>query len=112
MLSRRQLGSGDTSSWLFHGLLKKSADDCASLHYSPLQPLFHLNKELIARETFAGLPVTDFILLSGDIKRVYRILLLVWLSYMQFLKQNYPSLFSLVMRRNAFDQNASVVILC
>jgi voltage-gated potassium channel len=75
-----------------------------------LQALFHLTEELMSREKLKGLPKTDFAHLSGDINRVYRLLLLEWLTYMQYLKQNYPYLFSLAMRQNPFDTNASVIV--
>jgi hypothetical protein len=75
-----------------------------------LQALFHLTEELVARESFTGLPATDYAHLSGDMNRVYRLLLLEWLTYMQYLRQNYPYLFSLAMRQNPFDKNASVIV--
>jgi len=75
-----------------------------------LQALFHLTEELMARETLTGLPRADYAHLSGDTTRVYRLLVLEWLTYMQYLKQNYPYLFSLAMRRNPFDRNASVIV--
>jgi voltage-gated potassium channel len=75
-----------------------------------LQALFHLTEELVARERFTGLPATDYAHLSGDMNRVYRLLLLEWLTYMQYLRQNYPYLFSLAMRQNPFDKNASVIV--
>ncbi|HSQ93082.1 MAG TPA: potassium channel family protein [Methanoregula sp.] len=75
-----------------------------------LQALFHLTEELMAREKLTGLPKTDYAHLSGDINRVYRLLLMEWLTYMQYLKQNYPYLFSLAMRQNPFDASASVVV--
>jgi voltage-gated potassium channel len=75
-----------------------------------LQALFHLTEELMAREKFTGLPETDYAHLSGDINRVYRLLVTEWLTYMQYLRQNYPYLFSLAMRQNPFDKNASVIV--
>lgn len=75
-----------------------------------VQALFHLTEELIAREKLTGLPETDYAHLSGDINRVYQLLLLEWLTYMQYLKHNYPYLFSLAMRQNPFDKNASVIV--
>jgi len=33
-----------------------------------------------------------------------------WVDYMRHLKNNYPFLFSLAMRTNPFDQDASVII--
>jgi voltage-gated potassium channel len=75
-----------------------------------LQALFHLTEELRARVKLTGLPITDYAHLSGDINRVYRLLILEWLTYMQYLKQNYPYIFSLAMRQNPFDKNASVIV--
>jgi voltage-gated potassium channel len=75
-----------------------------------LQALFHLTEELMAREKLSGLPKTDYAHLSGDINRVYRLLVLEWLTYMQHLKQFYPYLFSLALRQNPFDTNASVIV--
>jgi voltage-gated potassium channel len=75
-----------------------------------LQALFHLTEELMARETLTGLPPADYAHLSGDINRVYRLLMIEWLTYMKYLKQNYPYLFSLAMRQNPFDTNASVIV--
>lgn len=75
-----------------------------------LQALFHLTEELMARERLTGLPPADYAHLSGDINRVYRLLILAWLAYMQYLAPNYPYLFSLAMRKNPFDENAGVIV--
>jgi len=75
-----------------------------------LQALYHLTEEMMARDTFTGLPKTDCAHLSGDLNRVYRLLLTEWLNYMQYLKRTYPYLFSLAMRKNPFDRDASVVV--
>jgi len=75
-----------------------------------LQALFHLAEELMSRETFSDLPGNDLAHLSNDINRVYHLLMIEWITYMQYLRQNYPYLFSLAMRRNPFDSNASVVV--
>lgn len=75
-----------------------------------LQALFHLTEELTVRDHLSDLPQTDYTHLSGDINRVYRLILIEWLTYMQFLKKNYPYLFSLAMRQNPFDQHASVIV--
>jgi hypothetical protein len=53
-----------------------------------LRAVFHLTKELEYRE---------------DITKL-------WLFYMRHLKDNYPYLFSLAMRVNPFDKNASPII--
>jgi voltage-gated potassium channel len=75
-----------------------------------LQALFHLTEELMARDSLTGLPATDYAHLSGDINRIYRLMMIEWLTYMQYLKQYYPYLFSLAMRKNPFDKNASVIV--
>lgn len=80
---------------------------------SLLQALFHLLEELDQRMKNAGfssLPESDRDHLSGDINRVYRLLVLEWLLYMHHLKKVYPYLFSLSVRTNPFDENASVIV--
>jgi hypothetical protein len=75
-----------------------------------LQALYHLTEELIARESLTDLPQTDYAHLSVDINRVYSLLMTEWLTYMMYLKHHYPYLFSLAMRRNPFDDKASVIV--
>ena len=75
-----------------------------------LRAVFHLTEELVARNDFGKLPVSDFDHLAGDIKRAYILLVHEWLDYMKYLKNNYPYLFSLAMRTNPFDQKASLVV--
>ena len=70
----------------------------------------HLSDELEHRPTLDNLPVADYGHLSMDIKRAYRHLLAEWLRNMNHLKRDYPYLFSLAMRTNPFDPEASVVI--
>jgi len=75
-----------------------------------LMAVFHLTEELTHRKDMRQLPNSDREHLSGDIKRVYVSLVHQWLDYMKYLKYNYPYLFSLAMRTNPFDQNASPVV--
>ncbi len=75
-----------------------------------LQAIFHLTEELARREDFKQLPDTDLQHLAGDIKRAYNLLTSEWLDYMKYLKTNYPYLFSLAIRTNPFDQNASPIV--
>ena len=75
-----------------------------------LWAVFHLAEELNSRENLMSLPDTDIEHLSGDIKRVYGLLVREWLGYMKHLKEKYPYLFSLAMRTNPFDQEASVIV--
>lgn len=79
--------------------------------FTPLiQALYHLTDEMTAREKLTGLPPSDCAHLSGDLNRVYRLLVIEWIGYMQYLKRDYPFLFSLAMRQNPFDKTASVIV--
>ena len=75
-----------------------------------LWAVFHLTEELSLRKSLNGLPETDCQHLAGDMKRAYHLLILEWLDYMKHLKTNYPYLFSLAVRTNPFDTNASVEV--
>ena len=75
-----------------------------------LRAVFHLHEELQARETLTSLTAEDSGHIRGDIKRGYRQLVLQWLDYMKYLQTAYPFLFSLALRMNPFDQNASPVV--
>ena len=75
-----------------------------------MQALFHVTEELRVRDRLVDLPATDYAHLSGDINRVYGLLIREWLVYMQHLKANYPFLFSLAMRTNPFDAHASPIV--
>jgi hypothetical protein len=75
-----------------------------------LRTVFHLTEELSNREDLTQLPDTDSQHLSGDIKRAYVLLVHQWFDYMKHLKDNYPYLFSLAMRLNPFDQDASPIV--
>jgi hypothetical protein len=72
-----------------------------------LWAVFHLAEELVQRKNFKGLPNTDYQHLAGDMKRVYGLLISEWLAYMEHLKSKYPYLFSLAIRMNPFDPDAS-----
>ena len=75
-----------------------------------LWAVFHLTDELSRRKDTTKLPDSDYQHLSGDIKRAYRHLILQWLDYMKHLKRDYPYLFSLAMRTNPFNGDASVEV--
>jgi len=75
-----------------------------------LWAVFHLTDELTHRRSLNGLPETDYQHLAEDIKRAYHLLIIEWLYYMKHLKANYPYLFSLAVRTNPFDANASVEV--
>jgi hypothetical protein len=75
-----------------------------------LWAVFHLTEELCARPDFKTLPEADYEHLVGDIKRAYSLLIVEWIIYMRHLHNSYPYLFSLAMRTNPFDINASVIM--
>ncbi len=75
-----------------------------------LRAVFHLSEELESRDDITSLPETDRAHLAVDIRRVYDMLTPEWVEYMRYLKLHYPYLFSLAMRKNPFDENASPVI--
>jgi hypothetical protein len=75
-----------------------------------LWAVFHLAEELSHRATVDGLPESDYNHLSGDIRRAHQLLVREWLSHMEHLKSDYPYLFSLAVRMNPFDPDASVQV--
>ncbi|MGA1868382.1 MAG: hypothetical protein ACMUJM_07525 [bacterium] len=75
-----------------------------------LRAVFHLTEELLARNELTRLPPADTQHLAGDIHRAYNLLVHQWLKYAEYLKNNYPYLFSLIMRTNPFDEHSSPVV--
>lgn len=75
-----------------------------------LRALFHLTEELAYRSSLDDMPKPDANHLAGDIKRVYHLMVAEWITYMKYLKNNYPFLFSLAVRTNPFNKEASVII--
>jgi hypothetical protein len=76
-----------------------------------LWAVFHLTEELDSRDSLEGLPGIDMEHLAGDAARAYERLTGQWLSYMEHLKKAYPYLFSLALRLNPFDPEASVFVI-
>lgn len=72
-----------------------------------LWAVFHFAEELTHRKKLKGLSEKDYHHLSGDMIRVYRLLIVQWLQYIGHLKESYPYLFSLALRTNPFDEEAS-----
>ncbi len=75
-----------------------------------MRAVFHLTEELASRRDMSGLPLTDVEHLVNDAKRAYSLLVYEWIAYMRYLKDNYQYLFSLAVRTNPFDQNASSIV--
>jgi hypothetical protein len=75
-----------------------------------LWAVFHLTEELEGRSDLKNLSLLDYEHLAGDLKRAYRQLISQWLLYMKHLKADYPYLFSLAMRTNPFDRQATIQV--
>ncbi len=75
-----------------------------------LRAVFHLSEELTARKTLENLPESDLNHLIGDVRRIYTLLAKQWVEYMLYLNNFYPYLFSLAMRTNPFDEDASPIV--
>jgi hypothetical protein len=75
-----------------------------------LWAVFHLTEELVHRKNLKILPKTDYQHLAKDIQRAYHLLIIEWLYYAKHLKTNYPYLFSLAIRTNPLDSNASIEV--
>lgn len=75
-----------------------------------LWAVFHLLEELGSRVDLKNLESSDFDHFANDIKRPYTLLVIEWLDYMEHLKDSYPYLFSLAMRTNPFDEEASPIV--
>lgn len=67
-----------------------------------LWAVFHLTEELVNRKDIESLTEDDIKHITNDILRVYKTLILEWVSYIEHLKNEYPYLFSLAIRTNPF----------
>ena len=72
-----------------------------------LWAVLHLAEELTCRKSLQNLPRADYAHLGGDMGRAYKSLISQWLTYMIHLKTHYPYLFSLAIRLNPFDPQAT-----
>lgn len=75
-----------------------------------LLAVFHLLDELSSRDKLNLLPDSDIQHLNCDINRVYKKLVEQWLCYLIHLKEQYPYLFSLAIRKNPFDSKATPIV--
>lgn len=69
---------------------------------------FHVADELAHRQSTRNLSDADYKHLSGDIQRMYQLILACWIDYLKHLSRDYPYLHSLALRTNPFDAQASV----
>jgi len=75
-----------------------------------LLAVFHLADELDSREGLEDLPRSDINHLVGDMNRVYGLLVGQWFMYLRHVKIQYPYLYSLAVRKNPFDEDATPVV--
>ncbi|MGB2982235.1 MAG: hypothetical protein WBC63_00030, partial [Candidatus Bipolaricaulia bacterium] len=75
-----------------------------------LRAVLHVAEELDYRDRLEGLPESDRKHLAGDFRRAYALLVRQWLEYLRFIKTAYPYLFSLAIRTNPFDTEATPII--
>lgn len=67
-----------------------------------LWAVFHVIDELQTREEFDKLSKDDIDHLSNDLLRAYTALIIEWISYMNYLQDEYPYLFTLASQKNPF----------
>jgi len=75
-----------------------------------LWAISHFSEELAYRDSLAHLPEADLRHLAGDMQRAYALLLTEWLEYLSHLCVEYPFIFSLVVRTNPYNSQASAII--
>ena len=75
-----------------------------------LWAVVHLRDELLSRDRLTDLPESDMAHLTNDVIRIYRLITLQWINYMQYLKGAYPFLFSLALRTNPFVEKPSPIV--
>ncbi len=74
-----------------------------------LWSVYHLLDELENREDLKFLPKNDMLHLSIDIMRAYPLLIIEWFEYMTYLRQEYPYLYSLAIRKSPFEENHIII---
>lgn len=75
-----------------------------------LRAIFHLAEELSFRQDVSALPENDVKHLAGDVKRAYGLLMRQWVAYLGHLRREYPYLYSLAVRTNPLNPEASVLV--
>jgi hypothetical protein len=75
-----------------------------------LRAVFHLIEELEFRTEFDTLPPSDLAHLTADCDRVYRRLVIEWVDHLRYLRAYYPYLYSLAVRMNPFNPEASPIV--
>ena len=75
-----------------------------------LRAIFHLAEEVVSSPRLVELPASDYKHLDSDLNRAFDLLVHQSVNYMNYLQRNYPYLFSLAMRLNPFDFEASIIV--
>jgi hypothetical protein len=75
-----------------------------------LWAVFHMTEEFAYRPDITAASGPDQKHLLGDMNRSYHLLVREWLMYMGHLKADYPYLYSLAVRLNPFDPQASAEV--
>lgn len=70
-----------------------------------LWSVFHVADELQSRESLKDLSQNDLEHLALDILRAYTAIISEWINYLKYLKNEYPYLFNLAIRKNPFSEN-------
>jgi len=76
-----------------------------------LLAVFHLSEELESRPSLDNLPPNDRAHLQMDLQRVYQFLVRDWLEYMQYVRTDYPFLYSHYVRTHPFQTNPSAIVV-
>lgn len=76
-----------------------------------LWAVLHLEEELEARTSLTDMRASDESHLELDVRRAFTQLLAEWVLYVSHLKEDYPYLFSLVLRMHPFQENRSPEIV-
>ena len=74
-----------------------------------LQAVYHVYDELRSRKSFDSLPDADLRHLGTDVERASRLLILEWIEMMRVMKDRYPYLFSLAVRKSPFGSGNVIV---
>jgi hypothetical protein len=75
-----------------------------------LWAVLHLEEELEARASLEELRPADEAHLQGDVRRAFDRLMAEWVLYVGHLKEDYPYLFSLVLRMHPFQEAPSPTV--
>ena len=75
-----------------------------------LRSVFHLVEELEFRDNLEATPQSDIDHLTADCERIYRLLMMEWIDHLRYLRRNYPYLFSLAVRTNPYNEQATAVV--